>query len=135
MRVAFGHEEHPLARRVRPPGPVLRGQLRIAYDMLSGMGVDAFAERARRQLPRPARPPASAPSRPAMSSPSMRTTSRDSRDGLSNPEIGARRFISPRATLMFLAATADTSAGCAPCSGAPYGPAPTCAPVSFDLSR
>jgi hypothetical protein len=43
-----------------------RAQLRTAHNLLEAMAIEAFAERARRELKPLARPPASAPSRPAM---------------------------------------------------------------------
>ena len=80
-----------------------REQLRTAYDMLDAMGMEAFAGRARRELVATGE---TARRRP---SPSVRTVgdsaaltaqeahvARLARDGLSNPEIGARLFISPR---------------------------------------
>jgi DNA-binding CsgD family transcriptional regulator len=74
-----------------------REQLRIAHDMLATMGIEAFAERARREL--------LATGETARKR-SIETTdeltaqealiARLARDGLSNPEIGTRLFISPR---------------------------------------
>jgi DNA-binding CsgD family transcriptional regulator len=74
-----------------------REQLRTAHDMLDAMGVEAFAERARREL--------------RATGESVRRRTAETRDeltaqeaqiarlaaeGLSNPEIGARLFISRR---------------------------------------
>jgi DNA-binding CsgD family transcriptional regulator len=74
-----------------------REQLRVAYDMLVGIGMEAFAERARSEL--------------SATGGKVRKRSADARDdltdqerqiaqlargGLSNPEIGARLFLSPR---------------------------------------
>jgi ATP/maltotriose-dependent transcriptional regulator MalT len=74
-----------------------RVQLRAAYERLSDMGAEAFAERARREL--------------AATGETVRRRSAETRDdltaqeaqiarlaadGLSNPEIGAELFISPR---------------------------------------
>jgi ATP/maltotriose-dependent transcriptional regulator MalT len=74
-----------------------REQLRVAYDMLAGIGMEAFAERARSEL--------------AATGGKVRKRSAETRDdltdqerqiaqlargGLSNPEIGARLFLSPR---------------------------------------
>jgi DNA-binding CsgD family transcriptional regulator len=74
-----------------------REQLRVAYDMLSSMGIRAFADRARREL--------------LATGETVRKRSVDARDeitaqeaqiarlageGRTNPEIGAQLFISPR---------------------------------------
>ena len=75
-----------------------REQLRIAHDELSGMGLDGFAERARRELlatgetARRGRAAAGEPRLTAHEAQIARLAS----DGLSNTEIGARLFISPR---------------------------------------
>jgi len=74
-----------------------REQLRAAHEMFDSMGAEAFAERARRELVATgetlrARAPETR----------VRLTAQEShiaqlaRDGLSNPEIAARLFISPR---------------------------------------
>jgi len=82
-------------RRERRPSQA-REQLRTAHDMLEAMGIAAFAERARREL------------RAAGGTVRKRTVAtrqegltaqeaqiaRLARDGLSNPEIGTRLFIS-----------------------------------------
>jgi DNA-binding CsgD family transcriptional regulator len=80
-----------------------RVELRTAYDMFVAIGMAAFAERARRELlaagetvRRRTVPPA------AGSSPGEELTAQERqiallvRDGLSNPEIGTRLFLSPR---------------------------------------
>ena len=74
-----------------------REQLRIAHQMLATMGMDAFAQRAARELG------ASGETARKRSGQSLdHLTAREAqiarlaRDGLSNPEIGARLFISPR---------------------------------------
>jgi ATP/maltotriose-dependent transcriptional regulator MalT len=74
-----------------------RAQLRPAHEMLATMGLEAFAERARREL--------------AATGETVRRRSVETadeltpqeaqiaglaRDGFSNPEIGARLFLSPR---------------------------------------
>jgi DNA-binding NarL/FixJ family response regulator len=74
-----------------------RGQLRIAHEMLDAMGVEEFAERARREL---------LATRESVRKRSVETSdeltaqeaqiARLARDGLSNPEIGTRLFISRR---------------------------------------
>jgi DNA-binding CsgD family transcriptional regulator len=80
-----------------------REQLRTAHQMLEEMGMAAFAERARRELR------ATGETARKRTAPAVRTgratealtaqeaqVARLARDGLSNPEIGARLFISPR---------------------------------------
>jgi DNA-binding CsgD family transcriptional regulator len=73
-----------------------RDQLRTAHSMLDSMGVAAFAGRARREL---AATGETARKRPA-GSPNQQQTAQETqiarlaRDGLSNPEIGARFYIS-----------------------------------------
>ena len=75
-----------------------RAQLRIAYDMLETMGMAAFAERARRELLATGE---TARKRTVPMADQTLTVqeaqiARMARDGLSNPEIGARLFISVR---------------------------------------
>ena len=77
-----------------------REQLRTAYQMLDAMGMAAFAERARRELRATGEiaRPRSAPAARAAGSSALTAqeaqVARLARDGLSNPEIGARLFIS-----------------------------------------
>jgi ATP/maltotriose-dependent transcriptional regulator MalT len=79
-----------------------REQLRAAYGMLDEMGMEAFAERARRELlavgetvrKRAAQTPSGQVREPL--TPQEAQVARLARDGLSNPEIGARLFISTR---------------------------------------
>lgn len=74
-----------------------REQLGLAHELLSEIGADAFAERARREYEatgasvrrRPAPTPATLTSQEAQ-------IARLAADGMTNPEIGARLFISPR---------------------------------------
>jgi DNA-binding CsgD family transcriptional regulator len=82
-----------------------REQLRTAHRMLDAMGLEAFAGRARRELlatgetARKRVGPASRPSAGgigAVLTAQETQVARLARDGLSNPEIGARLFISPR---------------------------------------
>ena len=80
-----------------------RGQLRTAHQMLEEMGMAAFAERARRELRatgETARKRTAPATRTAAASAALTAqeaqVARLARDGLSNPEIGARLFISPR---------------------------------------
>jgi DNA-binding CsgD family transcriptional regulator len=73
-----------------------RAQLRIAHSMLETMGMEGFAERARRELQATGE---TARKRTVMTGDQMLTAqevevARMARDGMSNPEIGARLFIS-----------------------------------------
>jgi DNA-binding CsgD family transcriptional regulator len=75
-----------------------RTHLRIAYEMFDAMGMRAFAERARRELlatGETARKRTTA-ARSEKLTPQEAQVARLARDGLSNPEIGARLFISAR---------------------------------------
>jgi DNA-binding CsgD family transcriptional regulator len=74
-----------------------RVQLRVAHDMLATIGMEAFAERARSELlatGEKVRKP-TADTRDDLTA-KERQIARLARDGLSNPEIGARLFLSPR---------------------------------------
>jgi len=74
-----------------------RGELARAYEMFTAMGMDGFAERARRQLLA-----TGAVIRQCMANATEQLTEQEAliarlaRDGLSNPEIGAQLFISAR---------------------------------------
>lgn len=74
-----------------------REQLRTAHELLTDIGMTAFAERARREL---AATGETARGRTdetrGMLTPQEAQVARLARDGLSNPEIGAQLFISPR---------------------------------------
>ena len=74
-----------------------RDQLRVAHEMLVGMGLEAFAERAEEELlatgERARRRGAGIPERLTAQEAQV---ARLACEGLSNPEIGARLFISPR---------------------------------------
>jgi DNA-binding CsgD family transcriptional regulator len=74
-----------------------REQLRLAHEMLETMGIEAFAERARRELLATGE---TARKRSVETNdqltPQEAQIARLARDGLSNPEIGTRLFISPR---------------------------------------
>ena len=74
-----------------------REQLRTAYEMLSEMGAEAFAERARREL---AATGETARKRTDETRDELTAQeaqiARLARDGRTNPEIGAELFISPR---------------------------------------
>ena len=74
-----------------------RDQLRAAHDTFTGIGAKAFAERARRELQATGETARkrSAATRDDLT-PQEAQIARLARDGLSNPEIGARLFISPR---------------------------------------
>jgi DNA-binding CsgD family transcriptional regulator len=74
-----------------------REQLRTAHELLSAMGLEAFAERAERELLATGE---TARRRTAETSDELTAQeaqiARLARDGLTNPEIGTRLFISPR---------------------------------------
>jgi DNA-binding CsgD family transcriptional regulator len=74
-----------------------RAQLRAAYDQLTSIGMEAFAERARRELQATGE---TVRKRRAETRDDLTVQERQiaqlARDGLSNPEIGARLFLSPR---------------------------------------
>jgi DNA-binding CsgD family transcriptional regulator len=74
-----------------------REQLRTAHEMLSAMGVGAFAERARRELQATGESVRrrTVETRDELTAQEAQIA-RLARDGLSNPEIGMRLFISPR---------------------------------------
>jgi DNA-binding CsgD family transcriptional regulator len=75
-----------------------RAQLRMAHDMLESMGMEAFAERARREL----QATGETARRRSVATGDEQLTAQEAqiarmaRDGLSNPEIGVRMFTSPR---------------------------------------
>jgi DNA-binding CsgD family transcriptional regulator len=74
-----------------------REQLRTAHELLSEMGLEGFAERARRELAatgETVRPRGETAT--GVLTPQEAQVARLARDGLSNPEIGAQLFISPR---------------------------------------
>jgi DNA-binding CsgD family transcriptional regulator len=72
-------------------------QLRAAHDMLAAIGMEAFAERARRELIASGeKVRTSAPAVRDELSPQEAQIARLARDGLTNVEIGARLFLSPR---------------------------------------
>jgi DNA-binding CsgD family transcriptional regulator len=77
-----------------------REQLRTAHRMLEEAGMEAFAERARRELLATGESVRKRTVRTAGASAALTAqevqVARLARDGLSNPEIGARLFISPR---------------------------------------
>ena len=74
-----------------------REQLRTAYDQLTSIGMEAFAERARRELVATGETARKRvdETRDELT-PQEALIARLARDGLSNPEIGTRLFISPR---------------------------------------
>jgi ATP/maltotriose-dependent transcriptional regulator MalT len=74
-----------------------REQLRTAYDQLSAIGMEAFAERARSELQATSETvrKRSVETRDDLT-PQERQITRLAANGLSNPEIGARLFLSRR---------------------------------------
>ncbi len=74
-----------------------RAQLRAAHDLLTAIGMEAFAERARGELLATGEKvrKRTVETRDELT-PQERQIARLARDGLSNPEIGARLFLSPR---------------------------------------
>jgi DNA-binding CsgD family transcriptional regulator len=74
-----------------------REQLRTAHEMFVAIGMEGFAERARKELQAAGE---KAPKRKVETSDDLtaqeRQIARLARDGLSNPEIGERLFVSPR---------------------------------------
>ena len=74
-----------------------RAQLRIAHEMFTSIGMEAFAERARTELRATAEHVrARAPEARDDLTAQERKIAELARDGFSNPEIGARLFLSPR---------------------------------------
>ena len=74
-----------------------RAQLRTAHEMLDTMGVEAFAERARRELAAAGETVREAPAQPPGGSPLRKLhIARLARDGRTNPEIGVQMFLSSR---------------------------------------
>jgi len=83
-------------RRERRPAQA-REQLRTAHQMLEAIGIGAFAERARRELAAAGETTGKRAVEPAVQLTAQEAqVARLARDGLSNPEIGARLFISTR---------------------------------------
>jgi DNA-binding CsgD family transcriptional regulator len=74
-----------------------RDQLRTAHEMLAAIGMEAFAERARRELVATGERvrKRTVETRDELTAQEAQIA-RLARDGLSNPEIGARLFLSPR---------------------------------------
>ena len=74
-----------------------RVQLRTAHEMLGAIGMEAFAERARQELTATGEQvrKRTVETRDDLTA-QERQIARLARDGLSNPEIGARLFLSPR---------------------------------------
>jgi ATP/maltotriose-dependent transcriptional regulator MalT len=74
-----------------------RKQLRTAHEMFVAIGMDAFAERTRRELIATGEKVRKhSPETRDELTPQEEQIARLARDGLSNPEIGAQLFLSPR---------------------------------------
>ncbi len=74
-----------------------REQLRSAYEMFTHMGIEGFAERARRELLATGETVRRRViEHTSLLTPQEAQIARLARDGLSNPEIGGQLFISPR---------------------------------------
>jgi DNA-binding CsgD family transcriptional regulator len=74
-----------------------RAELRTAHELLVEIGMEAFAERARRELQATGKHVrARAPEARDELTAQERQIAEMARDGLSNPDIGARLFLSPR---------------------------------------
>jgi len=74
-----------------------REQLRTAHDMLSGMGMDAFAERAARELRATGERPRNRTAKPTDTLTAQELhIARLVATGATNPEVGAQLFLSPR---------------------------------------
>jgi DNA-binding NarL/FixJ family response regulator len=84
-------------RRQRRPGDA-REQLRTALGMLEAMGMEGFAERARRELRATGetRTRKRSVTRQSELTVQEAQVAKLAREGLSNPEIGARLYISAR---------------------------------------
>ena len=74
-----------------------REQLRVAHEMFSGIGAEAFAERARRELLATGETARrrTDDTRDVLT-PQEAQIARLAQEGFSNPEIGSQLFISPR---------------------------------------
>ena len=73
-----------------------RAQLRTAYDMLTAIGMEAFAERARRELTATGETVRKRVETVTALTAQEACIARLARDGLTNPEIGARLYLSAR---------------------------------------
>src|SRR5207253_9773945 len=74
-----------------------REQLRAAHEMFSSIGAEAFTERARRELRATGETARKCTDETrGVLTPQEAQIARLAHDGLSNPEIGAQLFISPR---------------------------------------
>jgi DNA-binding CsgD family transcriptional regulator len=90
-------------RRERRPADA-RAQLRTAHEMFAAIGMQAFAERARRELQAAGEQVRTHPAGPhGELTPQEAQIARLARSGLSNPQIAAQLFLSPRTVQYHLA--------------------------------
>ncbi|WP_344172238.1 ATP-binding protein [Kribbella lupini] len=93
-RLLYGEWLRRQSRRVDA-----RAQLRLAHESFGSIGMESFAERARRELlatGETVRKRIGTPLAGAELTPQEQQIALLVRDGLSNPEVGARLFLSPR---------------------------------------
>lgn len=97
VEVARGHLLHGEWLRREGHRVEAREQLRTAHDLLASMGLEAFADRARRELLATGETARKRTAEPTGElTPQELQIARLAREGFSNPEIGTRLFLSPR---------------------------------------
>ncbi|MEV6638865.1 AAA family ATPase [Amycolatopsis sp. NPDC051371] len=97
VEVARGHLLHGEWLRREGHRVEAREHLRTAHDLLAAMGLEAFADRARRELLATGETARKRTAEPTGElTPQELQIARLAREGFSNPEIGTRLFLSPR---------------------------------------